>query len=93
MNGASRARTDDLRAASATLSQLSYSPKLVITSPVYKGSLIVFARRNPQINRSGVVHKTYRQKVAIIKRLAVDADRVDLSRGVGARRGVIMSEH
>src|SRR5271168_5061087 len=27
-NGASRARTDDLRAASATLSQLSYSPAI-----------------------------------------------------------------
>ena len=34
-NGASRARTDDLRAASATLSQLSYSPENC--QPSYNG--------------------------------------------------------
>ena len=43
-SGASRARTDDLRHAMAALSQLSYSPKLVLAREVYRGALDCWRR-------------------------------------------------
>ena len=47
--GARGTRTPDLRAASATLSQLSYSPKPVLRGPVYKQFLVVSSRREAQV--------------------------------------------
>ena len=53
VGGASRARTGDLRAASATLSQLSYSPELVVARPILPpvGSDAWLFRKRPVADR------------------------------------------
>src|SRR3954462_9546893 len=70
-SGASRARTGDLSAASRTLSQLSYSPKLVVAGPVYPKSLVVLGGREPQIERGTTGCHRDRQQIAAVERLAV----------------------
>jgi hypothetical protein len=49
-SGASGTRTRDLSAASRTLSQLSYSPELVIACKVNAGALAVSRRLEPEMH-------------------------------------------
>ena len=64
-SGASRARTDDLPAASRTLSQLSYSPKghQIMLDGAYTGNLVVPARPDVKVNQAAPMHERDRQQV------------------------------
>src|SRR3954466_5706347 len=78
-DGASRARTGDLVTASHALSQLSYSPELVLDGPVYPVGLIVSRGRDAELDAEAPDDHRRRQVVAAPVVWAVGADRIDLA--------------
>src|SRR5438034_371325 len=73
-SGASRARTGDLGAASAALSQLSYSPKLVLADPVYRLFLAIPAGRQAKVNPSSAGRDADWYEVAPVQLGAIEPD-------------------
>ena len=63
LGGASRARTGGLQSATLALSQLSYSPELVLRRPVYPTFLVVLGWRKPQIERAALGNHRDRNEV------------------------------
>jgi hypothetical protein len=92
-SGPSRARTGDLRAASATLSQLSYGPEelgqcsseLVIARPLDSRDLAVPRRRESQLHARSENRKLLGQQVTALRRPTVRGDRIDLVLTVSTR--------
>jgi hypothetical protein len=67
MSGAEGARTPDLRAASATLSQLSYSPtELVVGGVLYRDFLMVGRGDEPKMDDLPTHNIIDRQQVAAV---------------------------
>src|SRR3954454_18175598 len=96
ISGASRARTGDLRAASATLSQLSYGPavdqfsgEFVVLRPVDPLGLIVPRRAQPQLDVCPPEKRGDRQQVTLAGGRAVRGESVDLLRGIAAGQKAI----
>jgi hypothetical protein len=88
--GPSRARTDDLLAASQTLSQLSYgpvepckcSPELVLSRPPDSEQLVVSRRDEPKVDLPECDDFVGRQEVALLDVGAVEGERIELARAV-----------
>src|SRR5829696_5690143 len=82
VNGASRARTGDLLHAMQALSQLSYSPELVLRGPVYTEPLIVLGWSEPEGYGPSACDERDRKQVDLVERQAVCGERVDLGRHI-----------
>src|SRR3954451_8701561 len=78
ISGAEGARTPDLRAASATLSQLSYSPKPVIVGPCNADPLIVPGRREAEMQHVPALDMADRDEEALVEVRAEDRDEIHL---------------
>src|SRR5215210_3024209 len=81
-SGASGTRTRDLSAASRTLSQLSYSPELVIARKVNAGALEVSGLRDPQMKLFMSGDGTDREQINGVQGVAIDRNGVDFIRRI-----------
>jgi hypothetical protein len=71
-SGASGTRTRDLSAASRTLSQLSYSPELVLVCQINAGPLGVSWRRHSQMKLPLSGHHIDGQEIDVPEVLAIN---------------------
>jgi hypothetical protein len=78
VSGASGTRTHDLRAASATLSQLSYSPELVVAGHSNAELLVVTGRCQTKVSSGLSVEFDDREEVAAVQLRAIGTDRIHL---------------
>lgn len=83
-SGASRARTGDLLGATQTLSQLSYSPELVLGRHGNSTTLSVSRRHEPEVHGSATIEMACRNEVTPIDVGTEETECIDL---IGAVRG------
>jgi hypothetical protein len=90
-DGARGTRTPDLSAASRTLSQLSYSPELVVASKVNAGALAIPRRLQTEMQHPLAFRNLDRNEERFLQLPAVNGACVDLIRGIGARHVPVRS--